>query len=221
MKTLPGLIRYFNADPPPAPPPDPIPPSDPPKEPSLLGKPADPPVDPPKDPVDPPKDPPKEPPKEVVPLTKEQLVIPEGFEAHEELTTKFLEAVNDATLSPVDRANKLIALQTDVMRLASERNSELWQKTQTDWRKEAEALPEIGGQKLPETLAGIRKMLDTYGSPELDQVLDLTGAGNNPHVISLLHKIAVELGEGKPLPPANPADAAADVASRLFPNQGK
>lgn len=226
MKMLPGSLRLWAPDPPPA---DPIPPpvkdgekpadksliGDKPEEKSLLNG---------ADKTAKVEGEVKVEEKKVeapIALTLASLKLPEGVEKFDEkLTTKFLAAMNDAALSPVDRANALIALQAEAMKAVSEGNNTLWRETQEGWKKEVEALPDIGGVKLPETLAGIRKLVDTYGTPEVLDAFDLTGAGNNPHVIKFLAKIVADMGEGKPLS-GKPAAQATTMAERLYPNQGK
>jgi len=51
-------------------------------------------------------------------------------------------------------------------------------------------------------------------------VFDLTGAGNNVHVIKFLAKIAADLGEPGPVS-GRPGAPAKDAAAILYPNQGK
>lgn len=155
------------------------------------------------------------------PLTAESIKLPEGFETNDEVTGKFLGILNNAELDPKGRAQQLIDLQAEVMKAASERGHELWRETQDKWANEVKADPELGGDKLGPKLAGVTKLIDAYGSNELRDVLDLTGAGNNIHVVRFLSKIADQLvTEGGPVV-GRPADVARDPASVLYPNQGK
>lgn len=204
---------------------------DPPASSLVSDPPADPPADPPKaeePPADPPKadDPPKpaEPPKEeppvVEPLTTEQLVLPEGFEASPELTGKFVEIIN-GDQSPVDKANALLALHGETLTAASEASSKAWDDMQTEWKDAAKADPDIGGAKLQPALTGIGKLVDEFGSPELRNVFSLTGAGNNVHMIKFLDKIANVLTEGNFFKASNPSASANDpdaAAKRMFPS---
>jgi hypothetical protein len=193
----PSLITDPPADPPPADPPADPPPADPPADPS---KPADPPADPP------------------APLTVESLTLPEGFELQPEMASEFLEILN-GDQSPQDRANALIALHGKTLTEASEASSKLWDGMQTEWKDEVKADPDIGGAKLQPTLTNIGKLLDEYGTPELKGVFDLTGAGNNLHMIKFLNKIAEKLTEGKLFTAGSPAGANDPdaVAKRMFP----
>jgi len=194
--------------------------------PSLVGQQPAPPVNPETDqppaPSEPPKtdEPPKQEPTAPEPLTMESIKLPEGFTVDEEISNNFLEVMNDAKLTPGERAQKLIDLQAGLMAKAAEANYKAWSDMQTQWQDEVRADPEIGGEKLAPALGEISKLVDTYGSPELRQALDLTGAGNNPHVIKFLHKIAKDLGEGGPVLGA-PSQSKDSLADRLYPSMKK
>ena len=153
------------------------------------------------------------------PLTKEALTIPEGFQADEASVGKFLEIANELGLSK-EGASKLVGLQAEFAKQASEAGSKLWEETQTQWQDQVRADPEIGGTKLQENLGVIAKLLDSHGSPEVRQAFDITGAGNHPAVIKFLIKVGKELGEGNPVS-GRPGTAPSDPASILYPNQGR
>lgn len=155
----------------------------------------------------------------VEPLTVEALTLPEGFELQEEMANEFLEILNGDS-SPQDRANALIALHTKNLAEAQEADSKAWEKMQTEWRDEVKADSDVGGDKLQPALANIGKLLDEFGSPELKGVFDMTGAGNNVHMIKFLNKIAGKLTEGNffsgGIPStSNDPDAA---AKRMYPS---
>lgn len=122
---------------------------------------------------------------------------------------------------PRDAVAELVALQEQTMKAASEANSALWNGMQDTWRQEVAADPVIGGTKQQETLGAISKLVDQFGTPELRQAFDLTGAGNNPHVIRFLAKVAKELGEPGRVISGAPSVPEKSLAERLFPNQGK
>lgn len=162
---------------------------------------------------------PAEPAKAAEPLTKEALTFPEGFTADETATGKFLEIANELGLSK-EGASKLVGLQAELAKQASEAGSKLWEETQSQWQDQVRADPEIGGTKLQENLGVIAKLLDSHGNAEVRQAFDITGAGNNPAVIKFLIKVGKELGEGGPVS-GRPGTAPSDPASILYPNQGK
>lgn len=160
-----------------------------------------------------------EPAAKAEPLTAEAITIPEGFQVDEASRGKFLEIANELGLSK-DGANKLVGLQAELAKQASEAGSKLWEDMQKQWQDQVRADPEIGGTKLDENLSHIAKLLQTHGNDEVRQAFDVTGAGNHPAVIKFLVKLGKELGEGSPVS-GRPSTAPQDAASILYPNQGK
>jgi hypothetical protein len=155
----------------------------------------------------------------VEPLTLDSLTIPEGFEVQAELSDKFLEILNGDS-SPQDRANALLALHGETINAALEADSKAWNTMQTEWRDAAKADPDVGGDKLQSTLNNVGKLLDEFGDKEVRGVFDLTGAGNNVHMLKFLNKIADALTEGSFFKSGSPAasnepDAA---AKRMYPS---
>lgn len=199
---------------------------DPPADPSLITDPAN---EPPKQ-DDPPKidepskqdDPPKQEDelKAPEPLTVEQLTAPEGFEITAETAAPFLEILNNNELSVQDRANALIGLHTKALADASEASSKAWDDTQTKWKDEAKSDPDVGGEKLQPALTGIGKLLDEFGDKDTRDVFDLTGAGNNVHMIKFLSKVANVLNEGDYFKAASPnkGNDPNSAAKRMFPS---
>jgi len=153
------------------------------------------------------------------PFKADEIKLAEGFEVDEATAKSFVDTVNKFGL-PRDAIAELVTLQSNAMKAASEKGSALWTKMQEDWQAEIKADPAIGGEKLAENLGAVAKVIDKYGTPELRAAFDMTGAGNNPHVIRFMAKIAKDLNEPGPIPGA-PAVGAKDAAATLFPNQGK
>jgi hypothetical protein len=156
----------------------------------------------------------------VEPITAEAITLPEGAVTDEAAMTGFLELMNDTEISPAERAQKLIDLQFSIAEDAAKASQALWEKTQADWQAEATALPEIGGDKLPETLANIKSGLDKLGATKATYAaLDFTGAGNHPEIISILSKATAHLVEGQPpKDPAAPSKGNLSQADRIYSN---
>jgi len=192
-----------------------------PADPSLITDPEPEPADPPADPSlvsDPdPKDPSAADPAPE-PLIIDNITLPEGVTIADEAMTEFLDVMNDTELSVADRAQKLVDLQLGQSALAEEAQQEAWTGVQNEWREAAVALPEIGGDKLPSTLADIKSGLDKLGADkETYAALDLTGAGNHPAIIKILHAATAHLTEGRPTPDGRPAGGNLTQAERMFP----
>lgn len=175
-------------------------------------------------------------PEAPAPLTIENVKLPEGFEdvvletvgegAEAKQVTavsKVLDIMNDAALTPAERLQNLIDLQLSVSQLTANAAAEAWTGMQTQWRQEVQALPEIGGAKLPETLAIIKRGLDKSGADKaFYDAMTLTGAGNNPAVVRVLHALTKNLSEGKPVlgdPPAGKLPVEARLYPTMFPKE--
>lgn len=133
------------------------------------------------------------------PLALDALALPEGFsfEGADAEATQFLELVNGAKL-PKEEAEALLGLHAKFLERAASQMETAWDELQNNWRAEVEALPEVA--KNPALAqANIAKILDKYGSEEARQALDVTGAGNNPHVVKMFLKLAADLAEQPPV----------------------
>ncbi len=138
------------------------------------------------------------------PLTRDSFKLPEGVEVPEESFNQFLELMNNSELDPAERAQGLLDLQLsvadDLIRAAEEAGIQQWTELQKQWQEEAKALPKIGGEKLPETLGAIRKGLEKVdATDETFQAFNLTGAGNNPEIIRIMHALVQPFLEGSPV----------------------
>lgn len=159
--------------------------------------------------------------EEFVPLTADDITLPEGLEVHETLRDEALALVNNRELSPKEQLQGLIDLQGKLAKEASETISKTWEDTQKAWQDEVKADPTIGGDKLTTTLASVNKLVTEYGSDELVEAFAVTGAGNNVHVIKFLNSIAGKLLEGGIVSAASPSNQEDDAASRMFPSMKK
>lgn len=178
------------------------------------------PTPPPTDPTSPTDPKPTEPPKApeaTQALTAGSIKLPDGFEVDQKVMGDFVSLMNDAALNPAERAQKLIDLQTEFAKAQAEQAVKTWKTLQETWQEEVRADAEIGGDKLEANLGRISTLLNTHGTPELRQVMDQTGAGNNVHVVKFLSKIAAAMGEALPAPAGVPSGGAKDLASRIFP----
>lgn len=136
------------------------------------------------------------------------------------LGDEFAAIVNEHGI-PRDVAAKLISLQEKAMLANSETSSRAWTETQDKWAKDVQNDPEIGGTNLAPTMGKIGQLLDTYGSAEVRQAFDLTGAGNNPHIVKFMSKVANVLSESGFISSALAPQGEKSAAEILYPNQGK
>lgn len=155
------------------------------------------------------------------PVTMEALKLPENMEIPEELQEDFLSVVNDPELSRADLINKLIEMQGASLEASQEAAAKDWADLRTSWLEEARALPEIGGEKFDQTCADIKEGLNAAGATrDAYAAFDMTGAGDNPHIIQLMHKLVQPFLEKKPTT-GNPVTTPTDRAERMFPSMAK
>lgn len=151
------------------------------------------------------------------PFTFKDLTLADGFEMSEELQTRFMETFSDETLSPRDRAQKLLDMHTELQQAEAQRMADGWTQKVSEWVDEIKSDPNIGGEKLEATLGGIKRFLGTYERHEaLFSALDETHFGSNPEIIRFMHWVSTRLNEGKPAEASTQAKGEAG-ASLLFP----
>lgn len=163
--------------------------------------------------------------EEFVPITPDDIVIPEGFEKSEALMTSFVDIVNEHKVSK-EATNALVeAYSAEVQRVmesASEERETAFDEMHTKWQEEAKALPEIGGDNFDKTISSIQTLMKNEMGKDigkLEDALSLTGAGNHPALIQFLAGVAQKLNEPGPVT-GKPNEVVAgpeNRANRMFP----
>ena len=140
--------------------------------------------------------------------------MPDGIELDKTSSDEFVAIAKELKL-PSDAAKKLVDLEVKRIQAQQESHSKLV----ASWAEQVKADKEIGGEKLDENLATARKAIDTFGTPELRDLLNSTGLGNHPEFVKLALKIGKAISEdgfvrGQPKSPATEGD----LAKSLFPS---
>lgn len=146
-----------------------------------------------------------------VPETYE-LNMPEGVELDTAAADEFKAIAKELKLS-AEAAQKV----ADVGAKMAQRQAESHTKLVESWTELTKADKEVGGDKLHENLAVAKKALETFGTPELRDVLNATGLGNHPEVIRAFYKAGKAISEDR-FVPGSPKAAETDMAKRLFPS---
>jgi hypothetical protein len=130
--------------------------------------------------------------------------LPEGFELSEETGKLFSEVLGNDKLSPQERGQQLLDLhtktlgdmQTAMQEQMATQSRETWTKMNDEWRGQIKDLPEFKAN--PDAEAGkILQALKAVGADEsFFAAMDLTGAGNHPVVMQVLHRLAKPFLEG-------------------------
>lgn len=158
---------------------------------------------------------------EFVPLTASDITFPEGMTVQDADRDSFLGILNNREMTPAQQAQALVDLQATVAQQASEAGSQAWTDMQDQWVNEVRNDPDVGGQRFDANIANIGKLIDEFGSDELRAVMDITGAGNNVHVVKFLANVASRLTEGSQISGGNPTMTEASVADLMYPSMKK
>ena len=162
--------------------------------------------------------------EEPAPFEVEALTLPEGFELPEELGKTFASILDDKELSTQDRGQKLIDLYAENMKAAStgmqQANLDMWQKTNEGWRNEIKELPEFKNN--PDAEAGkILQALTSVGAGEdFFKALDLTGAGNHPAILQVLHRLTKPYMEGGAVAAQSASKPARQLGANIYTSAG-
>lgn len=77
-----------------------------------------------------------------------------------------------------------------------------------EWADAMAADKELGGEKLAATFTAAKAALDEFGSPELADLLRVTGLQHNPHLVKFLHRVQLKVGGDRVV--VGPGAAATD-----------
>ncbi len=136
--------------------------------------------------------------------------LPDGYKLDGEIGDKFKAVAKDLDLTQ-EQAQKLIDL--DVQRVTAQ--TQQLHATSAAWVDATKADKEIGGDNLNANLAVAQKALAAFGTPELKNLLQETGLGNNPEIIRAFYRAGKAIGEDSFVPagsgaskgPSTPAQA--------------
>lgn len=128
-------------------------------------------------------------PAEGAPEAYEAFTAPEGVVLADSVLEVAQQAFKDANLSQ-EKAQSLIDKLTPAIAQAQQEALDAAIQSQiTDWVAAAKADEQIGGDKLAPALANANRVVDTFGSPELRDMLISSGLGNHPAVIKFCDAI--------------------------------
>lgn len=140
--------------------------------------------------------------------------LPEGMEPDSAATEEFVAIAKELKL-PKEAAQKVVDLAVK----REQAKAEAFVKQVQGWEESVKSDKELGGDKLPETLATCRKAID-LGPPELRDLLSSTKMGSHPAVVKWAYAVGKALSEDKFVKGGNgPTGGDKSTASVLYPNQ--
>lgn len=116
---------------------------------------------------------------------------PDGQEFDKGVIDQFSSVAKELNLSQ-DKAQLVLDKMAPVI---AQRQAEQIAAVHAQWADQTKADKEIGGDRLPETLAVAKKALDATGTPELRQLLDQSGFGNHPAVIKHFYQVGKAISQ--------------------------
>jgi len=151
------------------------------------------------------------------------ITVPEGMVVNESLMEAVTPIFQEMGLEP-EQVQTLADAYSQVELARAKADEQAHLEQMTTWQDEVKADPEIGGAKFDEHLGMANQALKQFGSPELIQLLDETGMGNNKEVIRAFMKVGKELSEGSMVPGGEAGSAKPtldQVARQMFPTMTK
>lgn len=148
---------------------------------------------------------------------KYDIKAPEGVTFDTELVGEFEGIAKELGLSQVN-AQKVSDIGAKLAQKLEAKQLDAITQLNSQWVETAKADKEYGGAKLQENLAVAQKALTSFGTPELRDLLEKTGMGNNPEVIRFMYRAGMAISEDKLVTGGAATTVAPSAAQRLFPN---
>jgi hypothetical protein len=143
-----------------------------------------------------------------------EYTLPETIKMDDVIRGEVHKAFDDFRADPSKGAQGLINLHEKQMRAFAEHmaneQQRIFRETRQGWAKEILSDPEIGGSGHQTAMGAIARMRDLFvperDRPRFEEFLRITGAGDHPSFLKLLHQAARFYDEPS-LPPPNPRPA--------------
>ena len=152
---------------------------------------------------------------EGAPETYEDFNTPEGVDSlDEDVLTTFSDTAKELNLSQ-DKAQSLVDAIAPKMQL---RQKEVFKAQVQTWANETATDPEIGGDRLDESVSLARKAYRKGASPELQELLKTSGLDVHPEMVRMFRYFGSRLSEDKIVAGGEAPSAA--VEGDVFTNPG-
>ena len=149
------------------------------------------------------------------PAPEYEIAYPEGLPVNKDLEAAFKETAKAARLTQEQAQQfadmgRQVAEKITADQLAAQ--AAIWKV----WESETLADKEFGGAGFDENLAIAQKALDAFATPELKELLNVTGVGDHPEMVRLFYRAGKAISEDK-LIPGNKAPAGqTSLADKLY-----
>lgn len=138
----------------------------------------------------------------------------EGVQVSESVLESFKGVAKELNLSQ-DAAQKVLGQMAPAIQKHQAAQIEAMR---TEWATTATQDTEFGGEKLQENLSVAKKALDTFGTPELRQLLNESGLGNHPEIIRAFYRAGKAISEDGFVAGGNTqASTPQSIAQQMYP----
>lgn len=126
----------------------------------------------------------------------EMFTFPEGYDVDEEALQEFGEFALSRNMTQAQAQEVLDYYSKNVSQL-QESQAKAWEDTRNQWVETAKSDKEFGGQQFQENMKHVATAVKKFGTPELKQVLNDSGLGDNPELIRFFYRVGKLAGEGE------------------------
>jgi hypothetical protein len=164
--------------------------------------------------------PPAAPPQATAPTDDYSFTVPEGKALDSEVTEQFTTLAREAKL-PKEHAQKVVDMGVALADKWAAQQQQAVKEQVAGWAREAYADPEIGNgndEALVKTMAVAKVGLKEFASPELVDLLNLSGLGNHPAVIKHFLALGKQAQSDPAFVAGRPRSAPQSAAQVLYGN---
>lgn len=140
--------------------------------------------------------------------------LPEGITVDQDMLNDFKLVAKEGKLSQ-ELAQRFIDLQAKHTEKITNQIQSTFKETVETWKQET--IKELG-PSLKTDQAYIAKAIATFGTPELREILNRTGLGNNIHMVKMLMNAGKNISSDKIIDGKQAGSVDLDTAKKLYPN---
>lgn len=120
--------------------------------------------------------------------------VPEDVKLDADTLEKFQPLAKELGLSQA-KAQQLVDFQVGLLQADAGAREEAFTGALSEWRTANKADAEYGGAKWDQNREAAGRLVDRFGTPELKQFLNETGAGEHPELVRFVHRMAQVIAE--------------------------
>lgn len=154
---------------------------------------------------------------EKAPTEYAEFDIPEGITVQDTDVVAFKGLAQDMGLSQ-QNAQKLLSFEAERIRTMNDQLSEQHVQQTQEWAEQARADREFGGDAFNQNVATAVAAIDTFGTPEVKELLNQTGLGSHPGIIRMFWKVGKAISPDGAIAGGNGGVSAQPNSRSMFPN---